>query len=98
MKYVVMIGYDEKPSGLNCSEYCVGTFDNYLEAYGRAILHLNDVIRDTEDSDAITISPIEFWGDYGYRMKLIGQEDITDYVIIYRVEDFNTDSDRRWKD
>ena len=98
MKYVVMRGSVNKEDGvMDEEEHPIGVFDNYLEAYGMAILDLNDVLRDCQLPEGTTISPLKDWGDYGVRMEVTA-ENVIDYVTIYMVEDRDERTHRRWRE
>ena len=98
MKYVVMRGSVNKEDGvMDEEEHPIGVFDNYLEAYGMAILDLNDVLRDCQLPEDTTISPLKDWGDYGVRMEVTA-ENVIDYVTIYMVEDRDERTHRRWRE
>lgn len=100
MKYLVICGYDDvkligndgnKPitERVPCYHRGLGSFNNYAEAYGHAILHLNDTIDDwpTEEREGCTISRLD-WLDNCFEMHVIGQKDnCLDWVRIYPCKD-----------
>lgn len=85
MKYVVVAGY-YSDDGKSEFEQCIGVFDTAREAYGEAILYLNDEIdgQDKEICDKLTISPLfELEGQTGYGMTLNGiPYHYTDFVNV----------------
>lgn len=98
MKYIVMRGSVNKADGLmDKEEHPIGVFDNYLEAYGIAILDLNDILRDCKLPEGTTVSPLKDWGDYGVRME-IEADGIIDYITIYMVEDRDENAYKRWRE
>lgn len=108
MKYLVICGYDDvkligndgdKPitERVPCYHRGLGSFDNYAEAYGHAILHLNDTIDDwdEEEREGCTISRLKLLDNY-IEMHVIGQKDnCLDWVRIYPCKDTIEDSDHK---
>ncbi|MBP5598631.1 MAG: hypothetical protein J6Y02_24915 [Pseudobutyrivibrio sp.] len=108
MKYLVVVGYDDvklvgndgdKPitERVLCYHRGLGSFNNYAEAYGHAILHLNDTIDDWdgEERESCTISRL-VWLDNCFEMHVIGQKDnCCDWVRIYPCKDEIEDSDHK---
>ena len=73
MKYVVITGHKYK----NGEEFtqCIGVFNNSKEAYGEALLYLNDLITNSNcsEEDNIFISPLySMECDTGYFMHTVG--------------------------
>lgn len=79
MKYVVVGGYFRENSK-DCKEefaQCIGIFNTSREAYGEAILYLNDAI-DEDNLNKVSISPLyPLEGETGYIMYLTGREKVT---------------------
>lgn len=57
----------------------IGTYDNAEQAYGKAILFLNEMINEGSNEQISPIYPLE--GDTGFGMSL-KHETYTDYVYI----------------
>lgn len=83
MKYVVVAGYFDKDTHF---EQCIGVFDTSREAYGEALLYLNEGIDDTDEEERkqLTISPLyEIESQTGYSMQVTGGgRTYTDYATI----------------
>ena len=94
VRYVVLYGYDTKYETKD-DKYTayqtemvgvIGTYDNMYEAYGHALLYLNDLIDDMENSDSIHVSNIyKLEGDSGYGMNIVDSDpdnDILNWTMI----------------
>ena len=93
MKYVVVAGYY---SDTDRFEQCIGVFDTAREAYGEALLYLQEEV-DNEERDIrskLTISPLfELEGQTGYGMVLQGVPyDCTDYANVLFWDDSDTEA------
>lgn len=88
MKYVVITGYKHK----NGDEFtqCIGVFDNSKEAYGEALLYLNDEITNGgfSEEDNVSISPIySMEADTGYCMHIVSNSEMFEYAQILFYDD-----------
>lgn len=102
-KYLVVVGYDDAKVVGNdgdkpiierqpCFQRGLGSFDNYAEAYGHAILHLNSTIDDwdEEEREGCTISRLIWLESDSFEMHIIGQKDnCVDWARIYICPDNN---------
>ena len=87
MKYVVMAGNRNKDTNVIDFEQCIGVFENHKEAYGEAVLFLNELIGDREEED-LTISAIyDLEGDVGCGMSIVGQKKFVDFAHVFFVHD-----------
>lgn len=94
VRYVVLYGYDKKYEAVDEKHTIyqtemtgvIGTYDNMYEAYGHALLYLNDLIDDMENPDNIHVSNIyKLEGDSGYGMNIVNPDpdnDIVDWTMI----------------
>lgn len=111
MKYLVVVGYDDVKLLGNDGDTPLtkrepyfqrglGSFDNYAEAYGHAILHLNSVIDDwdEEERNGCTISRFDWLESGCFEMHIIGQKDnCVDWARVYVCSDSNQeDSYKKW--
>ena len=110
MKYLVVVGYDDTEivgndgdepiiKRIPCYERGLGSFDNYAEAYGHAILHLNTEIDDwdEEEREGCTISRLEWRESDCHEMHIIGQKDhCVDWARIYICCDITNNSYKKW--
>lgn len=111
MKYLVVVGYDDvKLLGNDgdtpltkrepCFQRGLGSFDNYAEAYGHAILHLNSVIDDwdEEERNGCTISRFDWLESGCFEMHIIGQKDnCVDWARVYVCSETNQeDGYKKW--
>ena len=88
MKYVVIAGYKHK-DGDEFTQ-CIGVFDNCKEAYGEALLYLNDEIvnGDFTEQDNVSISPIySMEADTGYYMYIVSNSKMFEYAQILFYDD-----------
>ena len=83
MKYIVVAGYHSDDTEFI---QCIGVFDNVREAYGEALLYLNEEIdnADSECRDKLHISPLfELESQTGFGMIVEGvKRSFTDYANI----------------
>lgn len=87
MKYVVMQGNYNKNTNVTDFEQCIGVFESHKEAYGEAVLFLNELICD-RDEEGLTISAIyDLEGNTGCGMSIVGQAKFVDFAHIYFFDD-----------
>lgn len=110
MKYLVVVGYDDvKLLGNDgdtpltkrepCFQRGLGSFDNCVEAYGHAILHLNSVIDDwdEEERNGCTISRFDWLESDCFEAHIIGQKDnCVDWVKIYICSEPSENDYKSW--
>ena len=77
-RFVVVAGYYNKDRQ-NEFIQALGCFDNPEQAYGKAILHLNEMIDDPKTSCVTPIFQLE--GDTGYGME-VKHENFTDFAYV----------------
>lgn len=73
---------------------CIGVFDSGREAYGKAFLYLCNLIDDYEvgGMKGLSISnAILLEADTGFRMRILGDSKITDFVDILFCEEEKDD-------
>lgn len=95
MKYAVIVGYMFDGEA---QEHLEGVYTNYLEAYGKAYLVLNDVIRDENAVDATISQPKELNSGEGYILRILNACDLDDYAKVF-IRDDEDDAKRksRWE-
>lgn len=83
-QYIVVGGYYDNKSGLKEFIQALGVYDNIEQAYGKAILYLNESVDDKRKEYISPIYPLE--SDVGFGMDL-EHEKITDYVYVLFCEE-----------
>lgn len=88
MKFVVIAGYWDNETKIIEYSQCIGVYDSAREAYGEALLYINDEI-DVSEKDTVKISPLyELDMEAGYGMRLEGgNRTYTDFVNVYFYDD-----------